>query len=170
MVPGMRALADAGLVLDTANPTAPLLADVVRLTDRVPNLRVVIDHLPRLELPADATGRAACRASLKELGKRPQVYVKVSGVLQRVEGRVPVNLSFYRDKLDEIWDVFGEDRLIYGSDWPNSDQWGTYPQGLKIVEEYFHAKGLGAAEKYFWKNSMAAYRWIKRDATQPATS
>jgi len=155
---GLKALAGAGLVLDTANPTPALIADVARLTDRVPNLRVIMDHLPQLD---------PSTASLRELGKRPQVYVKVSGVLRRVAGRVPLDTDFYRGRLDEIWDIFGPDRLIYGSDWPNSDSWGTYPQVLKIVEEYFHAKGTAAAERYFWKNSIAAYRWVKRDAKQP---
>ena len=158
---GLKALAEAGLVLDTANPTPALVTDVIRLTDRVPNLRVIMDHLPEID-PATA--------NLRELGKRPQIYVKVSGVLRRVAGRVPLDTDFYRDRLDAIWDIFGADRLIYGSDWPNSDQWGTYPQVLKIVREYFHAKGPAAVEKYFWKNSVAAYHWIKRDATQPSAA
>ena len=59
-------------------------------------------------------------------------------------------------------------RLIYGSDWPNSDPWGTYPQVLKIVREYFTGKGKAAAEKFFWKNSIAAYRWVKRQPSQPS--
>lgn len=158
---GLKALAEAALVLDTANPTPALVTDVIRLTDRVPNLRVIMDHLPEID-PATA--------NLRELGKRPQIYVKVSGVLRRVAGRVPLDTDFYRDRLDAIWDIFGADRLIYGSDWPNSDQWGTYPQVLKIVREYFHAKGPAAVEKYFWKNSVAAYHWIKRDATQPSAA
>ena len=33
--------------------------------------------------------------------------------------------------------------------------------------EYFTGKGQAAAEKFFWKNSVAAYRWVKRDASQP---
>jgi len=157
-IAGLQALAEGGLVLDTANPTAALMADVARLTDHVPNLRVILDHLPQLD---------PSTANLRELGKRPRVYVKVSGVLRRVSGRVPLDTSFYRSRLDEIWDIFGPDRLIYGSDWPNSDSLGTYPQVLKIVEEYFHAKGTAAAERYFWKNSIAAYGWMKRDASQP---
>jgi predicted TIM-barrel fold metal-dependent hydrolase len=159
---GLKALAEAGLALDTANPTSALVTDVVRLTDRVPHLRVVMDHMPELD-PTTAD-----LVNLRELSKRPQVYVKVSGVLRRVAGRVPIDTDFYRGRLDAIWDIFGPDRLIYGSDWPNSDPLGTYPQVLKIVEEYFHAKGTAAAEKYFWRNSIAAYRWIKRDARQPA--
>jgi len=155
---GLQELANAGLALDTANPTPALMADVARLTDRVPKLRIILDHLPELD-PATF--------NLREFAGRPQIYAKVSGVLRRVAGRVPLDVGFYRDRLDEIWDVFGADRLIYGSDWPNSDSVGTYPQVLKIAEDYFHAKGAAAAERYFWRNSIAAYRWIKRDPQQP---
>ncbi len=166
-VADLKALADAGLQLDTANPNPELIMDVIRVTDRVGNLRVVIDHLPQLQPPADGALRAAYDANLRELGKRSQVYVKVSEVLRRVDGRVPTDLAFYRARLDELFGTFGEERVLYGSDWPNSDLWGPYPQVLGIVREYFMAKGHAVAEKYFWKNSIAAYRWVKRDASQP---
>jgi hypothetical protein len=39
----LRLLAQADLVLDTANPDINLLEAVVRVTDKVPDLRVVID-------------------------------------------------------------------------------------------------------------------------------
>jgi predicted TIM-barrel fold metal-dependent hydrolase len=167
-VADVKALADAGLELDTANPNPALIAAVVRLTDLVPDLRVVIDHLPQLEPPADAAARNAYLSHLRELGKRPQVYVKISEVLRRVDRRVPEELSFYRPRLDQLWETFGEDRLLYGSDWPNSDQWAPYAVVLNVVREYFTAKGRAAAEKFFWKNSVAAYRWVKRDPSQPA--
>ncbi|HEX4232383.1 MAG TPA: amidohydrolase family protein [Bryobacteraceae bacterium] len=165
-VAGLRHLAGAGLTLDTANPDPDLLHAVVRATDMVPTLRVVLDHLPRLDMPADANGRKACEADLRELGARPQVFVKVSGVLRRIKERVPAQLSVYRATLDEIWGRFGVDRLVYGSDWPDSDLWAPYPVELKVVREYFEAKGSVAAQKYFWKNSIAAYRWAPREAKQ----
>ena len=145
----LKYLAETGLSLDTANPTPALMAWVVRITDRVPGLRVILDHLPQIEPPAD----------LRRLAQRPQVYVKVSQVLRRVNGRVPTDLGFYRSRLDEIFGLFGEDRLLYGSDWPNSDQWGDYGAVFNLVHEYFSAKGPVVMEKYFWKNSVAAYRW-----------
>jgi predicted TIM-barrel fold metal-dependent hydrolase len=159
LVSDLRALAEADLEMDTANPTPALLEDVVRLTDMAPNLRIVIDHLPQLTPPAEPPARDRYQATLRELGARPQVYVKGSAVLRRVNGRVPDDPAFYKPRLDELWDVFGEDRLIYGSDWPNSDQWGPYPLVLKVVREYFTAKGPAVADKFFWKNSVAAYRW-----------
>jgi len=164
----LRVLAEAGLELDSANPDPALIEDLVRLTDRVPSLRVVLDHLPQLDPPAETRARSAYESNLRELGKRPQVYVKVSEVLRRVGGRVQADLSFYRPRLDQIWEIFGEDRLLYGSDWPNSDKWGSYPQVLSVVREYFHGKGRAVAEKFFWRNSVAAYRWLKRDPAQPS--
>ena len=160
----LKALAEAGLELDTANQNPALVSDTVRLTDRIPDLRVVIDHLPQLEPPTEPAAHKTFHANLLELGKRPQVYLKVSEVLRRVDGRVPDDLAFYRPRLDQLFDIFGEDRLVYGSDWPNSDQWAPYAQVLKIVREYFTAKGPAVAEKFFWKNSVAAYRWVKRPA------
>ncbi len=165
-VAGLKLVADAGLVLDTANPDVELVDTIVRVTDKVPSLRVVVDHLPQLNPPADGGARARHEANLRELANRPQVYVKISQVLRRVDGRVPEQLSFYRSRIDELFGIFGEDRLLYGSDWPNSDNWAPYPVVFKLVQEYFLAKGRPAAEKYFWKNSVAAYRWTPRDASQ----
>ena len=107
-VADLKALADAGLEMDTV-PDPALIEVVVRLTDRVPNLRVVIDHLPQLDPPSDGKARKALQNNLQELGKRPQVYVKVSSVLRYVDGKVPDTLDFYRARLDEIWEIFGED-------------------------------------------------------------
>jgi predicted TIM-barrel fold metal-dependent hydrolase len=166
-VADLKLLAQASLVLDTANPDPALIETVVRLTDRVPELRVVLDHLPQCTPPPDAAGLAAYRANLRELGGRSQVYAKLSGVVRRVAGKVPQDLDFYRPRLDELYGIFGEDRVLYGSDWPNSDQWAQYPTVLGLVRAYFQTKTRAQAEKYFWKNSVAAYRWVKREAGQP---
>jgi predicted TIM-barrel fold metal-dependent hydrolase len=166
-VADLKALADADLVLDTANPSVPLLEGVVRVSDRVPNLRIVVDHLPQMPRPTESAPQASYDASMKAIRERPQIYVKVSEVLRKVDGKIPTDLAFYRPRLDEVLDVFGIDRVLYGSDWPNGDQWLPVPVGFKIVQEYFMGKGRAAAEKYFWRNSIQAYKWVKRTASQP---
>lgn len=161
----LRALAGAGLTMDTANPDAALIRAVVRLSDDIPDLRIVIDHLP--QLAPEAWKQKATQDDLRELGQRPQVYAKISEVLRAANGAVCADVNNYRPVLDEIWEIFGEDRLVYGSDWPNCDHIATLPEGLAVVREYVSGRGAVAAEKLFWKNSLAAYRWIKRDAGQP---
>ena len=165
---GVKLLADAGLTLDTANPDPALIADLLRLTERVPNLRLVVDHLPKLEPPKDMTALGAYKKTLAELAQRPLSYVKLSAVLRMVDGKVPEDVNFYRDRLDALFGLFGEDRVVYGSDWPNSDNVAEYPAVFKVVSDYFGAKTPAQREKYFWRNSIAAYRWKKRDASQPA--
>jgi predicted TIM-barrel fold metal-dependent hydrolase len=166
-IAGLKRLADANLVLDTANPRPELIEAMLRVTDLVPDLRIVIDHLPQLDPPAESSALKQYEANLHDLAQRPQVCVKVSEVLRRVNGRVPFDLNFYRSRLDHLWDVFGEDRLLFGSDWPNADNWAPYETGFNVVREYFTGKGRAAAEKYFWRNSIAAYRWIRRHPSQP---
>jgi hypothetical protein len=56
--------------------------------------------------------------------------------------------------------------VLFGSDWPNSDNWRPYGDGLSLVQEYFLAKPRAVAEKYFAKNSRKAYNWVKRDPSQ----
>ena len=113
-VAGLKDLAEADLVFDTANPSVALLADVVRLSDRVPNLRIVVDHLPQMVPPTEAAARASYDASMKAFRDRPQIYVKISEVLRRLDDNtIPTDLAFYRSRLDEIFDVFGADRVLY---------------------------------------------------------
>jgi predicted TIM-barrel fold metal-dependent hydrolase len=164
----LTALADADLVLDSANPSVSLLADLVGLSKRVPHLRIIIDHLPQMDPPTDPAAQTAYAASLKAIRTRPQIFVKISEVLRRVGGRIPTDLDFYRPRLDAILDVFGTDRVLYGSDWPNSDQWLPVPVGFKLVQEYFQGLGRPAAEKFFWRNSVKCYQWSRRTASQPA--
>lgn len=165
-IAGIHALADAGMVLDSANPDPELLAAILRLTDKVPSLTIIVDHLPQANPPAEISEAREYQRNLRELSARPQVYVKVSEVLRRVNNHVPLDLDFYKPRLDEIWDLFGEDRLLFGSDWPNSELWGNYGEVIGIVRQYFLAKGTSAAEKYFWKNSIRAYGWMARSPEQ----
>lgn len=146
----MRYLASLNLTLDSANPNPDLIRALLRLTDRVPDLKLVVDHLPQMR-PYGGD------ADLRELAQRSRVWAKISEVLRRVEGAVPTGVAFYRPRLDQLFHLFGEDRLLFGSDWPNSDQWATFATGLGIVREYFAAKSAAAESKCFRTNYRNAY-------------
>ncbi len=165
-IDGLKRLQQADLVLDTANPRVDLLQAFVTITDKVPDLRVVLDHLPSLEPTTD--NRKAYDAALDQLEQRPQVFVKLSAVIHRVNGQVSTELTPYRDRLEQLIGRFGDDRILFGSDWPNSDGVAPLDKVVGVVREFFQMKPREVAENYFWKNSLAAYKWIKRDPSQPA--
>ena len=150
--------------MDTANPSVTLLQSMVRLNDAVPDLRIVIDHLPVLDpKPEEA---AAYAAALAEIHSRPNLFVKLSEILHRVDGNVAIDLASHRERLDYLMSIFGEDRVLFGSDYPNSVGTATFRQVLTLVKDYFASQPRAVAEKYFWRNSQRCYKWLKRTPAQ----
>jgi predicted TIM-barrel fold metal-dependent hydrolase len=154
----LKLISAAGLVLDTANPNPALMHAAVRLTDAVPNLTLILDHLPALRIPDDPDARQACETDLQLLAARPNVFAKISAIVQRVDGRVPLDLAFYRSRLDHLWQIFGSDRLFYGSDWPNSAQWASYDDVFRLAHEFIATKDHATREKFYSANAQKAYR------------
>jgi len=163
----LKLMQQADLTLDTANPRPDLMEAVLKVTDKVPGLRIVLDHLPSMFGRLDANGKAAVEGTLRELANRKQVYVKLSEVLRLVDGKASTDPALYKPALDYLFDMFGENQVIFGSDWPNGFAVDNLPAIVKIVQDYFSAKSRAAAEKYFWRNSVTAYKWVKRDSSQP---
>jgi predicted TIM-barrel fold metal-dependent hydrolase len=152
----MKAFAQTGLTLEVANPRLDLIEATLRLTDKVPDLRVVLGHLQALPLPTDPQALRGYSDNLKELRKR-NVYAKVSG-LARADPKLPFDPAVYKPMLDFIWGIFGEDFIVYA---------GRNKQALDILKGYTLAIGRPAAEKFFWKNSIPAFKWARRDSEQP---
>ena len=81
----LKTLSEARLTLDIANLNPELLAAVQRVNDRLPELRIVIDHLPQMQEQTD----------LRDFASRKTVFVKLSEVYRRIEGNVPRQLNVY---------------------------------------------------------------------------
>lgn len=159
---GARLLAELGLELDL-NGGPDLLPHAARLAAEVPDLRIVINHLGGSGDPQSL--RPGWKEATAAIAKQPNVWMKVSALVEQVrgaEGSAPREVGYYQPVLDHLWESFGPDRLIYGSNWPVSDRGAPYEVVFGLVRDYFSTKGSEACEKYFWRNSLAAYRWIER--------
>jgi L-fuconolactonase len=152
----LRLLAERGKSLDVLGPN---LEDVAELARRLPTLTIVLDHLAG----GQADGRApdpGWTSKLRAAAAHPNVFCKLSGLDQQAGLRpAPASLEHYRPLLDVLWAAFGEDRLIYGSNWPvtllRTDP-GTH-QGW--VLDYVRPRGQAALDKVFWRNALRAYRF-----------
>lgn len=152
-----------GRTLDVLGSPA-MLTDVARLGNAVPELRIVINHVAGVPIDGQAMPRT-WREGMQAAAKNRHVYGKVSGLVEatgRPHGDAPKAVRFYQPVLDTLWEIFGEDRLLYGSNWPVSERFASYVTVLGIVTEYFRPKGEAAAEKFFWRNARAAYQWVQR--------
>jgi len=151
-------LTDAGLSLDViGNGT------VIGATERVartwPALRIVVNHLPFPEWDGKVP---EMRAALKTLAGFENVYVKISDVVRRREGKAIEEAGFYRPALDALFELFGPDRVVHATNWPVSARVAPYETVQRVVADYFATKSRAEQERYFWRNSYRAYRWIPR--------
>ncbi len=159
----LRLLAERDLALDVlGGPDA--LPDVARLAKEIPDLRIVIDHVANVRIdgrppPADWL------SGMQDAARHKNVFCKVSGLVEgtgRADGTAPQDVDFYKPVLDAVWGAFGEDRLIYGSNWPVSERFAILATVQRIASDYFSARGARAREKVFWKNAKRVYKWVRR--------
>ena len=132
-----------------------------RLADRLPDLRIVINHLSNVKIDGKEPP-AAWQSGLKACATHSKVFLKVSALIESARAgqrQAPTDTSFYRPILNVAWKTFGEDRLIYGSNWPVSDNAGPYKVVFQVVSEFFRDHGRVASEKFFARNAHAAYKW-----------
>ena len=80
----------------------------------------------------------------------------------------PASLAAATSRQQDYGRVFGEDRIVFGGDFPNSDGVAPIDKVFAVAKQYFASKPRTLQEKYFWRNSVSAYHWIKREARQPS--
>ena len=167
-VANLKLLAQADLALDTANPSMNLMQANVLLADAIPDLRIIMDHLPSFDATPD--NQQAYESVVKEMAMRPNISVKLTEVYHPhlTDGAIVKDYEPLRVRLEYLFDAFGEDRVIFGTDYPNSYGVATIPEEVELVKRFFSTKRREAAEKYFWKNSARVYKWMKRADDQPS--
>ena len=104
------------------------LPDLARLLDRFPDLDVVLDHM------ADAQpDRHAEIQAVLDLARYPRVYVKISHTWSISKQSYP--WSDTHSLVKAVYDAFGGDRIMWGTDWPVCLSNGGYGQTLSVVRD-----------------------------------
>ena len=159
----LKLLADYDLELDVnGGPDTP--ETIARLAPLLPSLRIVLNHIGNVRVTADAPP-AEWKTGIQTAAKHQNIYCKISALVEgaaRDGQEAPDNLAFYKPYIDVVWNAFGDDRVIYGSNWPVSDMAASYEKLQRIVMEYAAEKGEAATRKFCSLNAKEAYKWIER--------
>lgn len=113
------------------------LPAAISMLQQVPELPVVVDHIakPNIKTGEDFDTWAH---DMRTIASLPGVFCKVSGMITEAdwENWQPQQLTRY---LDVIFDAFGWQRIMFGSDWPVCLVAGEYSQVKSIVTDYITA-------------------------------
>ena len=152
----LKMLADMNQTLDVLMFQFSL-EDVAMVAEKLPNLKILINHVAGANIEGNAADPAWI-AGVKKAAAHKNVYCKISGLFQQSHRQPsPTNLDFYKTTLDVLTEEFGEDRLIYGSNWPVTMRGGKYGDYKKVVMDYYAPKGRTFVEKLMYRNALAFY-------------
>ncbi|HEX3149115.1 MAG TPA: amidohydrolase family protein [Gemmataceae bacterium] len=154
----LKLFIDAGLTLEI-NGSPEMLPDVAKLAKEFPKLAIVVNHMANVAIDGKEPPKDWQR-DIAAVGKFVNVYCKMSALVEgtrKRDGTASKDIAFYRPTLDVLWNAFGEDRLVYGSNWPVSDAFASYATVIGLVNEYLASKGKSAVSKVMGGNATRVY-------------
>jgi L-fuconolactonase len=153
---GLAAVADAGLSFDLLVRERELPAARAAV-ERLPQLEFVLDHLAKPRIREGAT--APWAGELATLARLPNVTCKVSGMVTEADwaGWTTAQLVPY---VRHAAEVFGPERLLFGSDWPVCLLAAGYGEVVAAAEAALEGAGLAPSEReaVFAGNARRVYR------------
>ena len=128
------------------------------LIDRHPDTRFIIDHLALVQprTPPAPPQPWADLPKVLELAKRPNAVIKVSGACTL--SREPYPFPDIWDPLARVFDAWGFERCLWGTDWTRAFAVVNYEQA---VEPFLKTDRLSASERAMLMGGACAeaYRW-----------
>jgi len=109
------------------------LPAAIELVRRFPGQPFVLDHIAKPFIKDGTLEPWA--AQIRELAKAPHVMCKVSGMVTEARRRAWQAADF-RPYLDVVFEAFGAERLMFGSDWPVCLLSASYAETFALVDEY----------------------------------
>jgi predicted TIM-barrel fold metal-dependent hydrolase len=116
-VKGIQLLGELGLSFDLCVRPAEI-SDCVKLVDKCPNTRFILDHCGNASLRHTLPEREKWKKDMAEIAKRKHVMGKVSGFIATAPARGRWTLDDLAPVVNHTLEVFGPDRVMFGGDWP----------------------------------------------------
>lgn len=152
-VNGVRKLADYDFTYDLL-VYHHQLDEAVAFVKQLGNNAIVVDHIAKPAIKAgDITN---WKHHMKALASFENVYCKISGMVTEADWKNWKQDDF-TPYLDVVFEIFGADRIMYGSDWPVCLVAASYEQQLGIVRQYLSSFSEAEKRQVMGENAKTFY-------------
>lgn len=132
------------------------LAEAINLVNAYPEQRFILDHIAKPDIK-NRQDDEKWENGIRVLSQCPNVYCKVSGMVTEADWYA----WSYKDLvnyLDVVFQSFGTDRLMFGSDWPVCTLAASYQQTKKIIDQYTDQLSDNEKKAVFETNAIKCYQ------------
>lgn len=152
---GLQMLADRGYRYDLL-VFAHQLPAAAEMLAQIPNLHVVIDHIAKPDIKS-RSDFDTWQQNMALLAHNAKCYCKLSGMVTEADW-----LNWHSDDfhpfMQTVLDLFGQDRIMFGSDWPVCLVAADYDQVKSLVLDFINVQAPDAKELILGQNAHKFYQ------------
>ena len=157
---GIRLLAEYGLSFDIGINFRQL-GPSVEMVRRCPETQFILDHIAKPNIREQKMD--PWKGQIEELAKLPNVVCKVSGVATETRGE-DWKVEEVAPYIEHVLECFGEDRVVYGGDWPVVLNGATYKRWYDTLDQITASRSETFKRKLWNTNAKRLYRLGEDDA------
>jgi len=151
---GLQELARRGIPYDLlAKP--PNWEYIPKVAEAVPDLPLVIDHIAKPQIRVRQFDDWVL--AMTKAVDFPQMFCKLSGMITEADWH-NWKLADLKPYVDTVIELFGVDRVMYGSDWPVCLLAGSYAQVFDALQECLANLSEGEKAMILGENARRFYR------------
>ncbi|HEY5464914.1 MAG TPA: amidohydrolase family protein [Hanamia sp.] len=130
------------------------LKEAIEFVNKFPEQKFIIDHCAKPMIKDKKIDE--WKKGIQEISKNENVSCKISGLTTEAAWHTWKEKDFY-PYLDCVFECFGTERLLFGSDWPVMLVSGTYTKWKNLLGNYMHNYSHEEKERVFTKNAIEFY-------------
>ena len=130
------------------------LKEAIQFVNKYPNQKFILDHCAKPCIRDQKINE--WKIEIKEIAKNENVYCKVSGLVTEAKWNEWKTEDLY-PYLDVVFESFGTDRILFGSDWPVILLSSTYNKWKNLLEKYMLQFSDEEKQKVFDTNAIKFY-------------
>ena len=130
------------------------LKEAIQFVNKFPNQKFILDHCAKPCIRDQKINE--WKIEIKEIAKNENVYCKVSGLVTEAKWNEWKTEDLY-PYLDVVFESFGTDRILFGSDWPVMLLSSTYNKWKNLLEKYMLQFSDEEKQKVFDTNAIKFY-------------
>lgn len=155
---GLGLLEDSGLPFDFVTGGPDAIGRLLRIADRHPRLKIVLDHLGKPPISGGAGDIEQWAGLMRQAAERPNIFAKVSGLYA---SHGPADRWTHQQVAVAVavaFQTFGADRVMYGGDWPMAIMAGGYDRVFDALKDAVAQLAPESKDRFFWRNASAFYQ------------